>query len=180
MNFDLAKVLTTVGPAASIIFAAWIFVAFLQTRYDAAVERYRDLVEKFRTPDLSQSRKANMRDEILHYKRRCELMNKATGCGLVSAILLISTMIFGGLSIVFQDQSFLKLLSMGTAMVGLLLVIAGAVIVIMEGMIIRRQIHDELLDIPELAHGIDQDAGAVDDPDRRRQGSVTAPRQGGR
>ncbi len=40
MNFDLAKVLTTVGPAASIIFAAWIFVAFLQTRYDAAVDRY--------------------------------------------------------------------------------------------------------------------------------------------
>lgn len=65
MNLDLSKVLTTVGPAASIIFAAWIFVAFLQTRYDAAVERYRDLIEKFRTSDLSGSRKANMRDEII-------------------------------------------------------------------------------------------------------------------
>ena len=176
MNLDLAKVLTTVGPAASIIFAAWIFVAFLQTRYDAAVERYRELTERFRTSELSGSRKANMRDEILHYKRRCELMNRATGCGLVSAILLISTMIFGGLAIVFQDVTILKLLSMATALFGLLLVIVGAGIVIMEGRIIRRQIYSELLDIPDLAHGIDQDAGAINDPQRRGQHRVPAPR----
>ncbi len=113
-----------------------------------------------------------MRDEILNYRRRCELMNRATGCGLVSAMLLISTMIFGGLSIVFQDIGLLKLASMGTALVGLLLVIAGAVIVAMEGRIIRRQIHSELLDIPDLAHGIDQDPGAIDDPQRRGQDRV--------
>jgi hypothetical protein len=172
MNLDLAKLLTTVGPAASIIFAAWIFVAFLQTRYDAAVERYRDLIEKFRTSDLSGGRKANMRDEILNYKRRCELMNRATGCGLVSAMLLISTMIFGGLAIVFPDIALLRLLSMVAALLGLLLVIAGAAIVVLEGRIIRRQIHGELLDIPDLAHGIDQDAGAIDDPHRRGQDRV--------
>ena len=172
MNLDLAKVLTTVGPAASIIFAAWIFVAFLQTRYDAAIERYRELIEKFRSSELSESRKANMRDEILHYKRRCELMNLATGCGLVSAVLLISTMIFGGLAIVFQDVALLKLICMLTALLGLLLVIVGASIVIIEGRIIRRQIHSELLDIPDLAHGIDQDAGAIDDPHRRGQDRV--------
>ena len=172
MDLDLAKVLTTIGPAASIIFAAWIFVAFLQTRYDAAVERYRDLIEKFRTSELSGSRKANMQDAILNYKRRCELMNRATGCGLVSAILLIATMIFGGFAIVFQDSLVLKLISMATAMLGLLLVIAGAVIVIVEGTVIRRQIHTELLDIPELAHGIHQDSGAVDDPRRGGEGRV--------
>ncbi|WP_082513213.1 DUF2721 domain-containing protein [Methylobacterium sp. Leaf125] len=172
MNLDLAKVLTTVGPAASIIFAAWIFVAFLQTRYDAAIDRYRDLIEKFRSPDLSDSRKANMRDEILNYKRRCELMNRAIGCGLISAMLLISTMIFGGFSLVFQDSEALKLVSMGTATLGLILVIVGAAMVIMEGRIIRRQIHTELLDIPELAHGIDQGAGDINDPHRRGQDRV--------
>ena len=172
MDLDLAKVLTTVGPAASIIFAAWIFVAFLQTRYDAAVERYRDLIEKYRSSDLSGSRKANMRDQIVNYKRRCELMNIATGCGLISAIMLISTMIFGGLSIVYQDVLTLKLMSVGTAMLGLVLVIVGAVIVIMEGRIIRRQIHSELLDVPDLAHSIDQDSGAIDDPHRRGHDDV--------
>ena len=172
MTLDLSKLLTTVGPAASIIFAAWIFVAFLQTRYDAAVERYRDLIEKFRASDLSDSRKANMRDEILNYKRRCELMNLATGCGLVSAMLLISTMIFGGTAIIFGDAAVLKVASMVSALLGLLLVIAGAGIVIAEGRIIRRQIHTELLDVPDLAHGIDQDAGAIDDPHRRGRDRV--------
>lgn len=176
MNLDLAKLLTTVGPAASIIFAAWIFVGFLQTRYDAAVERYRDLIEKFRTSELSGSRKANMRDEILHYKRRCELMNQATGYGLLSAMLLISTMIFGGLAIVFQGVVLLKILSMATALLGFLLVIVGAGIVIMEGRIIRRQIQSELLDIPDLAHGIDQEAGAISDPQRRGRDRVPARR----
>jgi hypothetical protein len=61
MNLDLAKVLTTVGPAASIIFAAWIFVAFLQTRYDAAVERYRDLIEKFRTSTFLEAERQTCR-----------------------------------------------------------------------------------------------------------------------
>lgn len=63
----------------------------------------------------------------------------------------------------------LTLISMGTALLGPLLVIVGAV---MEGRIIRRQIHGELLDIPNRAHGIDQDPGAIDDPHRRGQDRV--------
>ncbi len=70
MNRDRAKVPTTAGPAASIHCAAWIFGAFLQTRYHAAVERYRELVERFRTSELSGSRKATMRDENWICRRR--------------------------------------------------------------------------------------------------------------
>jgi hypothetical protein len=171
MNLDLANVLKVIGPAASLIFAAWIFVGFLQTRYDAAVERYRDIIEKYRTSDLSGSRKANMVDQIVHYKRRCELMSRATGCGLVSAILLICTLIAGGLALTFPDLSIFKFLSAGTALIGMLLVIAGTVIVIVEGGIIYRQIHNELLDIPELAESIGQEAGAINDPKRDRHGT---------
>lgn len=171
MNLDLANVLKVIGPAASLIFAAWIFVGFLQTRYDAAVERYRDIIEKYRTSDLSGSRKANMVDQIVHYKRRCELMSRATGCGLVSAILLICTLISGGLALTFPDLSLFKFLSAGTALLGMLLVIAGTIIVILEGRIIHRQIHNELLDVPELAESIGQEAGAINDPKRDRHGT---------
>ncbi len=74
-------------------------------------------------------------------------------------------------------MALLKLLCMATALLGLLLVIVGAGIVLMEGRIIRRQIHDELLDIPALAHGIDQEAGVVDDPRRAGPGaSADTPR----
>ena len=168
MNLDLANVLKVIGPAASLIFAAWIFVGFLQTRYDAAVERYRDIIEKYRTSDLSGSRKANLVDQIVHYKRRCELMSKATGCGLVSAILLIFTLISGGLALTFPDVLILKFLSAGAALIGMLLVIAGTVIVILEGRIIYRQIQSELLDVPDLAESIGQKAGAINDPNRER------------
>lgn len=171
MDLDLANVLKVIGPAASLIFAAWIFVGFLQTRYDAAVERYRDIIEKYRTSDLSGSRKANMVDQIVHYKRRCELMSRATGCGLISAILLICTLISGGLALTFPDLSMFKFLSAGTALLGMLLVIAGTIIVILEGRIIYRQIHNELLDIPELAESIGQEAGAINDPKRDRHGT---------
>ena len=35
MNFELSDVLKAIGPAASIIFAAWIFTGFLQQRAPA-------------------------------------------------------------------------------------------------------------------------------------------------
>jgi Ca2+/Na+ antiporter len=171
MDFDLANVLKVIGPAASLIFAAWIFVGFLQTRYDAAVERYRDIIEKYRTADLSGSRKANMTDQVVHYKRRCELMSRAIGCGLVSAILLIFTLIFGGLALTIQEVSIFKYISAGTATLGLLLVVVGTFIVIMEGRIIYRQMHSELLDIPDLAESIGQKPGSINDPQRHGQGT---------
>src|SRR3978361_552843 len=87
MNFELSDVLKAIGPAASIIFAAWIFMGFLQQRYDAAIDRYREVVAQYRLPDMGDVRRANIRDEIARYKRRCELMTTATLVGLVAAIL---------------------------------------------------------------------------------------------
>ena len=47
MDFDLSNVLKAIGPTASIVFAAWIFMGFLQQRYDTAVARYQDMIEAF-------------------------------------------------------------------------------------------------------------------------------------
>lgn len=167
MGLDLANVLKVIGPAASLIFAAWIFVGFLQTRYDAAVDRYGEMIEKYRGGEGSGARKANMADEIVHYKRRCILMSRAIGCGLVSAILLIFTLVCGGIALAFPALPGLKFISAGSAMLGMLLVIAGTVIVILEGRIIYRQIDSELLDVPDLAASSGQQAGAITDPRRR-------------
>ena len=167
MDFDLANILKAIGPAASIIFAAWIFMGFLQARYDAAVDRYRDLVDRYRTVDLSGSRKGNIRDEIICYKRRCELMSRANTIGLVSAILLILTLITGELALIFQNVSFLKYISAGSALLGFGLVIVATVIVLIEGSITHRQINSELLDVPDLAEGTGQQVGDITDPQRR-------------
>ncbi|MCJ2116575.1 DUF2721 domain-containing protein [Methylobacterium sp. J-001] len=167
MNLDLANILKVIGPAASIIFAAWIFMGFLQVRYDSAIDRYRELIEKYRTSELSESRKANMRDQIFRYKRRCELMGYANIIGLTSAILLIITLIAGGLSLAFPDDNVFKYVSLSLALIGLSLVIVATAIVMREGVITNRQIYNELLDIPDLAEGVGREAGDISDPHRR-------------
>jgi hypothetical protein len=47
MTSQLGDILKTIGSSAAIIFAAWIFMGFLQQRYDAAVDRYRSLIASF-------------------------------------------------------------------------------------------------------------------------------------
>ena len=46
VGIALPDILKVVGPSAAIIFAAWIFMGFLQQRYDAAVERYRSAIDE--------------------------------------------------------------------------------------------------------------------------------------
>jgi hypothetical protein len=57
MDFELKDVLGAIGPSASIVFAAWIFMGFLQQRYTAAYERYRSLIEDYRNGRLSLERR---------------------------------------------------------------------------------------------------------------------------
>ena len=76
------------------------------------------------------------------------------------------TFISGGIALSFPEVESLKFLSAGSALLGLLLVIAGTIIVMFEGRIIYRQIHTELLDLPDLAESIGEEAGAVTDPKR--------------
>jgi len=93
--FQLSEVLKAIGPSASIIFAAWIFLDFLQTRYDSAIQRYQELLQTYRSGDVSEERAPRVRDEIKVYARRCRLMSLAVSLGLVGAILLVTTIIFG-------------------------------------------------------------------------------------
>src|ERR1700712_1135091 len=73
MHFQLSDVLKAIGPNASIIFAAWIFVSFLQTRYDSAIDRQRALIEAYRGGDQSPERGKAAKRQIEVYARRCML-----------------------------------------------------------------------------------------------------------
>jgi hypothetical protein len=149
-GFELKDVLTAVGPTASLIFAAWIFLSFLQQRYTSAYERYRSLISEYRQSDLRDQRKTSVRDQILLYKLRCERMRWATNIGVVSAIVLICTLIAGALYTVSHVE-FLKYVSTACAIGGLLLVIWAAVVVLRENIEIQHAIDSELTDLPDLA-----------------------------
>lgn len=178
MNFDLTNVLKAIGPAASIIFAAWIFVGFLQQRYNSAVDRYRSAIAQYRDGGMSDERRGNIRDQVSTYKRRCELMNWANIIGVVSAILLILTLITGELDIIFPNASPLKYISAGSALAGFALVIVASVLVVIESTITHRQLDSELLDVPDLARTTGQKAGDITHQKRRGLGGRPRPLSG--
>ena len=169
MNFDLADVLKLIGPSASIIFAAWIFMGFLQTRYDAAVERYRSMIGECRSESgISDARRSNIREQLATYQRRCLLMNQACNVGLVSAILLILTLIAGELDIIFTGFHLFKYVSALAALGGFALVIVAAALVLFESSLSRQQLDKELLDVPDLAEAVSPTRQQSSNEDSRR------------
>jgi hypothetical protein len=168
MDFQLKDILTAIGPTASIVFAAWISVTVLQERYTAAFQRYRSLIQECRDGHVSGDRHANVREQVLLYKRRFEMMGRAINLGLLAAILLITTLIGGALNVVFPNWPVVQGLSTGCAMVGFILVILAAVLVIRENSIVKRALAAELLDLPELAEMTGNQAGYIGDSDGGR------------
>lgn len=77
----LDDVLDAIGPDASIVFAAWIFMGFFQKRCDGAIDRYRGAVGDYRSGEHSDVRSDNLRDQVVAYRRRCWLMGRALLAG---------------------------------------------------------------------------------------------------
>ena len=158
---SLSQFLKAIGPNATIIFAAWIFMGFLQQRYDAAVERYADAIGDYRNSKQEPNRRDNVRDQILVLKRRCEFMNYACLCGLASAILLVLTIIVAGLDVIVPGSRLLFVVGAAAAFGGFGLVVAASVLVIVEARYSWSQLEAELLDVPELAHKTGHEPGKV-------------------
>jgi len=150
MHFQLSDVLKAVGPTASMIFAAWIFLSFLQTRYDAAVERYRELVEGYRKAEQSREEALRAKREITVLARRCTVMSYAITVGLVSAVLLLITVIGGALDVMIPDSPVIGLVSSVSSVLGLGLVIVAAGLVIFDSVGAPGQIRQELRDVPDI------------------------------
>jgi hypothetical protein len=150
-SFDLKDVLQAVGPTASLIFAAWIFLSYLQQRYSSSYDRYRALIHEFRHHTEKDQRHVSLLEQILEYKRRCQQMRLATHVGLIAAIFLISSIIFAALNMIDDEIVAFKFLSAGLAILGLLLVIWAAVLVMLENMRLQLIIDSDISDVPELA-----------------------------
>jgi hypothetical protein len=150
MTSQLGDILKTIGSSAAIIFAAWIFMGFLQQRYDAAVDRYRSLIGELRRGDVPDATRRKSYTQIMTYRRRCSIMTYAFQCGLVSAILLLLTLITGELSLIFPSISPLQYVSLITALLGFTLVIVSTALVMMESFVTRKQLDQEMADVPDL------------------------------
>src|SRR4051794_21456377 len=151
MDLNLKGVLDAVGPTAGLIFASWLFLSFLGQRYAAGYERYRALISEYRDQEGRSPRHKLLGEQILLYKRRCEQMKIATNLGVLAAMFLITTLVAAALVAIFPAAELLKYVSAASSIVGLLLVLAGACIVMRENTLIQHALDGELADIPELA-----------------------------
>ncbi len=151
MNIQLSDVLKAIGPNAAIIFAAWIFLSFLQARYDSAINRYTAMVQAYRNSENSAARREASKTEIEVYARRCRLMSRAVTVGLASAILFLLTLIGAAVDVIFPDHPLIALMTTGAALIGLLLVITAATLVIVENIGTPNQIRKELKDLPDIS-----------------------------
>jgi hypothetical protein len=149
-HFDLKDLLQAIGPTASLIFAAWIFLSYLQQRYSAAYDHYRKLIAEFRQHREEDARHRSLLQQILEYKRRCQQMQLATQVGLIAAILLITSIISAALSVITDDSATFKYLSAALAIVGLSMVIWAAIMVMIENRRLQLIIESDLSDLPEL------------------------------
>jgi hypothetical protein len=154
MDFQTQDLLEAIGPNATLIFAAWIFLSVLQSRYNAAYERYRSLIDTFRNGNARDTRRESLISQIVLYKRRCEQMRYATNVGIASAVLIIGGLILAALAVVFGDNAFFKA-GTSTAMVaGLAAVIWAAAIMWHENVEIDQAIRQEPSDVADLVEAI--------------------------
>jgi hypothetical protein len=167
MEFSMKDLLQAIGPSASLIFASWIFLSFLQTRYTAAYERYRALIQERRerlrnagdqAPEDNDRHQRSVKDQIALYRRRCEHMRHATNIGVLAAILLIVTILSGGLQVVMPQLGMLRYVGAAGGLLGLMLLIVAAMFVIAENVLIQHAMNDEAADLPESRES--QTAGA--------------------
>jgi hypothetical protein len=170
MSFELKDLLQAIGPTASLIFAAWIFLSFLQQRYTTAYELYRALLSELRQHKEQDPRRASLCGQIMEYKHRCEQMRLAAHIGLLAAIALISTIVMAALNTIDDRLVALKYLAALLSVVGLLLVIWAAVLVLIENLRLQRIIDSDLSDIPELVEAARYETfrrGRSEDSDRQ-------------
>lgn len=161
MDFELKDVMGAVGPSAALVFAAWLFLQLLQQRYTAAYTRYRELIEAFRG-DLNGKRREVIQEEIDVYYKRVKTMMYATNLGMVAAICLLLSLASSGLDAMFK-LDWLKYIGGPGIVLGLLLVVPAAIMVIMENMMIKKPIDDELADVKEFN-------GQADSPSAEQSG----------
>ncbi len=146
-DFDIKAVLDAVGPTASLLFAAWIFLQYLNQRYIESVKRLRELIQERRDQPADAQGSGPLTDQVAMYRRRCFLMSRATDVGLAGAICLIATLISGAFVTVFDGPALLAAAACCAAMIGLSLVLVATVIVIVENRLMANALRSELSDL---------------------------------
>ncbi|HTL11530.1 MAG TPA: DUF2721 domain-containing protein [Bdellovibrionota bacterium] len=142
MEFTFQNFLMTVGPTASLIFASWAFLIFVQMRSSSAYGDYRNLHHEHRTSGSESHRETGVRPVVLH-KRRCQQIGGAIQAGVLAALLFTVTLFCGALEVMVSGSQGLKYIGSISTLLGLVLLVGAAGLVVSESVLARRAIAGE-------------------------------------
>ena len=143
MDYKLTDLLGAAGSTIGIIIAGAIFLQFLTTRYLDISGRFRALTGECRQGELSGPREASLQTQIRLYRKRLQLVNWASWLGAGALLLFLLTLICGGLSLIWPEQSVLKVGGTAGLFLGLGSILAAVVIHLIESVIARHEIAEE-------------------------------------
>lgn len=143
-------VLKAIGQPASLIFAAWIFLSYLQQRYSGAFNMYRSLVDAYRHGEPQDVRHTALRAQVQAYRTRCDWMRWATNLGIVSAICFMVALLSGLVEVLAPGHELTTWVGTTASATGLSLVIVAAALTFAENTLSARALDDEVQDIDAL------------------------------
>jgi hypothetical protein len=153
-------VLSSAGATIGVILAGTIFLQVLSTKYTELSGRYREIAGEYRGVTGERDRHGPLRSQIQTYRLRLALLNRASWMGAVALLCLLSAVQAGGLSLIFPPVRAFKAIGTIGLYVGLLLMSAAVTLELVESIMAREEIGDEVADLDDEARSSSRRAGA--------------------
>lgn len=153
-DYKLTDLLSTAGATIGIIIAGTIFLQFINTKYMDLAGRYRDLAKEYRGVPGEHGRHGPLRSLIRRYRRRLVLLNRAAWIAAVALLAFLSAVLVGGLSILFPPIVALRTTGTAGLMGGLILIAVAVLLNLIETVMARVEIGDEIADLDDEARQV--------------------------
>ncbi len=153
-RYKLTDLLSAAGATIGIIIAGTIFLQFINTKYLDLSGRYRELASEYRGVPGEHGRHGPLRSLIQRYRRRLILLNRASWISAVALLCLLVAVLLGGLSILFPPIVAFRAGGTFGLMLGLLLIGIAVFMNLMESILARSEIGDEIADLDEEARQV--------------------------
>jgi hypothetical protein len=150
-DYKLTDLLSSAGATIGIIIAGTIFLQFINTKYLDLSGRYRDLTSEYRGVPGEHGRHAPLRALIQRYRRRLVVLNRASWLAAVALLSLLIAVLIGGLSMLYPPIVAFKTAGTFSLMAGLLLIAVAVFLNLMESIMARQEIGDEIADLDDDA-----------------------------
>jgi|GEM_PF-2574421 len=150
-DYKLTDLLSSAGATIGIIIAGTIFLQFLSSKYVELSGRLRELTGEYRAKQDREPRHAPLRAQIQIYHRRLVLLNRASWISAVALLCFLAAVLAGGLSMAYPPVRAIKTVGSVGLLVGLLLIGAAVLLELIESVLARHEIADEIADLDDEA-----------------------------